>query len=158
MLGTRKLFIFRYHSTTLSLCAYHVICCNISDDYCDPLGDYTVFGFNRLLNNSQTLRNKSVILAAARVSFPYGRSSFKTVYFRLYFQGAPNYSEHQIPACREANYNRNFSNSVQTKYSKTPLERALFYPFEWSTSFYGHFRVKLFIGFHVYFMGMKFQL
>ena len=41
----------------------------VSDKYCDALGDYTVFGFNRFLNNSEVLPNNSVILAAARVSF-----------------------------------------------------------------------------------------
>ena len=40
---------------------------SVADQYCDPLGDYTVFGFNRLLNNSQTVPNDNVIVAGARV-------------------------------------------------------------------------------------------
>ncbi len=33
------------------------------------MGDYNVFGFLRLLNNSEPLDNHSVIIAAAKVSF-----------------------------------------------------------------------------------------
>ncbi len=41
----------------------------ISESFCDPMGDYNVFGFLRLLNNSEPLDNHSVIIAAAKVSF-----------------------------------------------------------------------------------------
>ena len=47
---------------------YHVFLSRVSDTFCDPMGDYTVFSFSRLLNNSEPVENKSVIMASARVS------------------------------------------------------------------------------------------
>ncbi len=41
---------------------------SVTDQYCDPLGDWNLVGFSKLLNNSQTVNNKSVLMLGARVS------------------------------------------------------------------------------------------
>ena len=41
------------------------------DKYCDPLGDKNVFATVKMINSSQIRPNKSVVVAAARVSWSF---------------------------------------------------------------------------------------